>query len=499
MNLEAKFARGNPKLLLFIIALMWLSFFLIRWYAPPDLLDKDQERPASYMADAALNGHWIVQVDDGGHVTSKPPMYTWIGAALVLLTGELNDVALYLPAGLSVLGCCFLAFYFGRRFLGVHTAFIGATVLLVSTLGLRIMYLARTDALFSLATFLAACLGFMAWKRGRGWIPFWSVSAFAALTKGPLGLVLGLGGLVGLFFKDRAAFQMGKNWPRHVIGILLYVLITMGWLYLAYLQLGDAVIAKIIGREHIEHMNWASQRFHVDYLFFTKPTLFFIGRFFPWSLLTLQGIWKVWKKPAHDPNERQFEIFLTSYLIFGVAFFSIFPHQRADHLFPLMPAAGLLAGRELYQWLQKITRVRYSLKMVAGFWVISLALFTVYSFKIDPAGNPWIAKTAGVKQVAEKFSRIYGPQEEIYFVNVPYGFQFYLNTMKVRTPAPVAAQKLAQDREVFVVVKDIQDIQDHLPEGVPVYTVMRWPETGRGLVHIVSNRVPKEEGPHGPS
>ena len=98
----------RPYILMAVFFLIWASIFLLRYAAPSDLLDKDQERPAAYMADAALNGNWIVQVDDHGRVCSKPPVYTWVGAALILVAGQVNEFALYFPSALGVLGCCIL-------------------------------------------------------------------------------------------------------------------------------------------------------------------------------------------------------------------------------------------------------------------------------------------------------------------------------------------------------------------------------------------------------
>ena len=486
MNSVIQSYRQNPSLLLLMIVLMWASLFLMRWTAPSDLLDKDQERPAAYMADAALNGHWIVQVDDHGRVCSKPPVYTWLGAGLILLTGRINAFALYFPSALGILGCCILMWYFGGRPFGYPAAFLGASFLLLSTIGVRILYLARTDALFSFATFLTACIGYGCRSRNWNWTWFWLAAALCTLTKGPLGLVLAGGGLIGLLRIPPG--ESGPSRSGHLPGIVLYLVLCAGWLWLAYMQLGDAVIDKLIGRELYGHTDWRSERFSLNYFFFLTPTLFFISRFFPWSLPAIYGLWNVWKRPAIDAQERLFEKFVAAYLCFGIVLFSLFPHQRADHLFPLLPAAGLLAGRQVVRWMTMRGWARYMVPAILVCWLIIWSGFTVYYFKIDPATNPWFARTAGVKQLAANFETRIGQTDNLYFVDTPYGLQFHLNTMKRRISYETAARLLAGDQTMIVAIRSMDALKKCLPPTVSLHMVMRWPEAGSGFIYLVSNQ-----------
>jgi hypothetical protein len=54
------------------LAALAVVIFGIRIIAPPNLLDQDQERPASYVLDVVKNGNWVCQRDWSGDVTSKP-------------------------------------------------------------------------------------------------------------------------------------------------------------------------------------------------------------------------------------------------------------------------------------------------------------------------------------------------------------------------------------------------------------------------------------------
>ena len=488
MNSKSQFGHENPFILISLVLLIWLSMFMLRWSAPSDLLDKDQERPAAYMADAALNGNWTVQVDDYGRVCSKPPIYTWMGATLILLTGRINEFALYFPSALGVFGCCLLIWHFGARRFGYSAAFLGAVFLLLSTIGIRILYLARTDAMYSFTTFLTACIGYGCRQKGWNWVWFWLAAVLATLTKGPLGLVLAAVGLVGLFWKCPCAVPRARRWLQHGFGVALFLIISLGWLWLAYRQLGDAVIAKLIGRELYGHTNWASDRFSLNYFFLIIPTLFFFSRFFPWSVPAAYGVWRVWKRPAEDPEERCFERFLAAYLCLGILLFSIFPHQRPDHLFPLLPAAGLLAGREVASWYSRRNAGRILLPSILCLWIVMGIGYGVYYFKIDPNTNNWFAKTAGVKLLAKRIETAHEYKDNIYFVDTPYGLQFYLNMMKQRIDYSGAAQLLQRSEKVLVAVRAIDRLKELLPPNFPLEVVMLWPERGEVYIYIVSNR-----------
>lgn len=488
MNTKSLAGRENPLVLILLILLIWLSMFILRWSAPSDLLDKDQERPAAYMADAALNGHWIVQVDDHGRVCSKPPVYTWMGAALILLTGRINEFALYFPSALGVLGCCLLMWQFGARRFGPWAAFLGAVFLLLSPIGIRILYLARTDAMFSFTTFLTACIGYGCRQKGWRWEWFWLAAALSTLTKGPLGLVLAGGGLAGLFRQNRPQPVRGRPRLQHAFGLALFLVLSLGWLWLAYRQLGQPVIDKLIGRELYGHTNWASSRFSFNYFFIVMPTLFFLSRFLPWSVPAAIGVWRVWKRPAQDPEERAFERFLAAYLGLGILLFSVFPHQRPDHLFPLLPAAGLLAGREVASWFFRRRAGRRLMPAALCVWLVVGAAYGIYYFKIDPSTNDWFAKTAGVEALANRLESRIEPGSELYFVDTPYGLQFYLNMMKQRIDYARAAQLLQGPKKVLVAVHVLDRLKEALPADFPLDTVMTWPEQGEKFVYIVTRR-----------
>ncbi|MFH0954079.1 MAG: glycosyltransferase family 39 protein [Verrucomicrobiota bacterium] len=184
---DRTFQRLALALVLFTAAVL----FAIRLAGPPNLMDNDQERPASYVLDVVKNGHWVVQHSWMGGVASKPPLYTWLAALATLPFERANLFSLYLPAALSVAGMALVVLLAGRRFFGPAAGLLGSMMFLLSPMMTRQIALARTDGLFALIVCLAALAGF-----GKRWTLFWVLAALATLAKGPLGVILAAGGLL---------------------------------------------------------------------------------------------------------------------------------------------------------------------------------------------------------------------------------------------------------------------------------------------------------------
>jgi 4-amino-4-deoxy-L-arabinose transferase-like glycosyltransferase len=156
--------------------------FALRLAAPPNLLDQDQERPGTYVLDVIKNGNWLCQHDLNGDITSKPPLYTWLSALVVLARGRADEFALYLPGALSAWGTAWLIFAFGRNYFGTRASFFAALASLLCTAGLKEFGLARTDGVFAFTVTATALVGFRAWTRANGWTWFWVLAALATLA-----------------------------------------------------------------------------------------------------------------------------------------------------------------------------------------------------------------------------------------------------------------------------------------------------------------------------
>ena len=239
-SLESKPSPSKRRLLFILVGCLGGILFLIRLGSAPDLLDGDQERPASYVLDVVRNGNWICQRDLHSDIASKPPLYTWLAAGPSLAAGRISLFTLYLPGALAAMGSACLLLSFGRKYFGITAGMFAALALLLTHAGLKQFGLARTDAVFAFMVTAAALLAFRAWQLGHGWTWFWLMSAAATLTKGPLGLVLAAGGLLAAWWECKSPDRLRLR-GSHLAGVAFFLIITAGWFWLAYLQFRPGV------------------------------------------------------------------------------------------------------------------------------------------------------------------------------------------------------------------------------------------------------------------
>lgn len=460
-----------------VLALAVLTLFLLRLAGPSNLLSHDQERPASYVLDASVNGHWIYQRDWTGEIASKPPLHTWLGAMAASVAGA-TRFAVAFPSGLATLGTVLLLLLFGRRLLGDRASFLAALAFLLSMATAKQITLVRTDALFSFTVMLAALAAFAAWRRRAGWIWFWLACAAATLTKGPLGILLGSFGLLAACRRGES-ISPGRSFGW---GLALFALLTGGWFALAYAQAGHALADKLIFDELLGHA--AGGKHGPPLSGFYKPPVYFLSRFAPWSLLALAGLWRVWRRPAADADERAFERFLFFWFAGGLALFSVASHQRGDLIVPLIPPAAWLAGREMARltarWGFRSIAVASALAAAAVFVVI--AVNDRNSLRADRT----VARAAAIEDIAARIRRGPGPRADIQCADVPFAFQFHLGTMRPHLSFEGAARFLSANPAGLVAVSDLARLEAAAGRK-NVRVVEAWPLPDGGKVHLVAS------------
>ena len=466
------------------ITILAALLFALRLAAPPNLLDQDQERPGTYVLDAVKNGNWLCQRDLNGEITSKPPLYTWLAALVALGRGRVDEFALYLPGALSAWGTAWLIFRFGRKYFGPRAGFFAALASMLCTAGVKEFGLARTDGIFALTVTATALLGFRAWTQGKGWTWFWVMAAVATLAKGPLGVILGAGGFLAAFWERKS----GERLPfkgNQLLGIGLFLLIAVGWFLLAYYSAGKPFIDKIIGKELVGHAV-SETKYHFPGSLFYQPPFYYFTRGAPWSFFGIYGLWQVCRAPATDPSTRRFERFLFCWFLFGLILFSLASHQRGDLLWPIMPAAALLAGRELDRLSRLATRIFDA--AVAAVVVLMIGGFVYYYFG-PHARDSKVQQTLALYHVAREITGYGGSQFPLTHLDDPMGLQIYLNTFRPRVSPEQAAALLRGAEPVFIAVNNVKKLQAVFELGdPPSYTVVPSLDNKSYPVRIISNR-----------
>lgn len=482
-----------------LVAVLGMAMFAIAVSGYPNLMG-NESRIGSYVFDAVQNGHWIVQRDLTGSVASKPPLLTWMVGLVTLGFGEINRFALYLPSALATVGTALVLLAAGKRQFGWPSGFLSAVIYLLSAAGAQQMATARYDGLLALPVTLAALAAFRAWSLGRGWTWFWLAGAVGTMAKGPIALVLGAGGLLAHFWERRTCHETrlsGSHWP----GMLLFLGICGGWFALACIEMGPPVIQKMLGYELAAHVTGMG-RHETMFLRFYEPPWSFLKEIAPWSLATAVASWRVWKAPASASAARRFERFLVCWFFLGLLLFCVAAHQRSRLILPLIPAAALLAGRELARWVQLWSTKRL-IFATSGLGVLVLASLMLYHHVLLVRSRH-VRTTLGMREVAAIVRERWGESFPLVHVDTPFALQFYLNTTRPLASFEQAAQLLQQDYPAYVCVSDYDKLLAQLGAEAPaLHEITRWPDQGPPLVRIVSNCPPEEKSSriatvHGP-
>ncbi len=464
------------------VLLLSLVVAAIRLTGPCELSDGyHQERAASYVMDILHHGNWLCQFGMYGEVTSKPPMFTWLAALANLPFREPNWFALQITPALATIGIAVLMYLATRRYFGQIPAFLAVLVYLFSAIGSKQIGLVRIDGFFTLTVAATALLGFRAWQTGKGWIAFWIAAAIATLTKGPLGIVLGAAGLLAYFWERRSGFTSQIRGP-HGLGIFLYFLIAGGWFVASYLKVGKPLIDVMIRGELVGHAvtgNGATFPLQSFY----GPTFNFMARFIPWSILAVIGLWRIWKYPAQEDGQRRFERFLFCWFVVGILLFSFAPHQRPDLIFPLIPAAAIIAGRELERLLVKQNRISVS-AAAALICVIGLAVI-IFKYDFRERHDETAMRTRAIRKVAQKIRAAPEPRPEIHFLESPYALQFFLNRKDPLITADRALELLRTRPHTVVATADLAPFDQALTAG-QIYSTPIWTRAKRERIYLIT-------------
>lgn len=462
-----------------ILCLIAVALFTIRLTGLPNLMDNEY-RVGACVLNAIQGGNWICPHDSLGN-TDKPPMLTWLSALVTLPFGQVNRFTLYLPTALATLLTTILIYSAGGRHFGQLAGFLGALGYLLSDVGGHQMGTARWDGLFALTVTLTALAGFRAWSAGQGWTAFWVAAAAAMLTKGPLGLLLAGFGFGAVAWERRS----GHPFPirgSHSVGVHAFLLISVGWFALAYRQVGPHLIDNMLRSEFVGHMV-----VHEPAHRFWKPIIDFVGNFAPWSLATAIGLWRIVRYPAAADDERRFERFCFLWFVCGLLVFSISPHNPSRLMYPLIPAAAMIAGRELARFAARLPSRAFQWTCL-GATVAGLAVLTVQYRHLERK-RPQVQETIAIQELTQTIADTVGRDFPFAFVlDTPFAMQLSLNVMRPTITFSEAAQLLRGNDQAFVVVSDLSRLRRVIgDDAVPLHEIAR-ATAGLPFLHIVANR-----------
>lgn len=324
-----------------------------------DVWFSDEARHAAALLQLTEHGHWLVLYLGEHYYPDKPPLYFWMLAAISRLFQSTEPFVFMIGAALSAFAFLIATIRSAAGFgLSRNVALLAGLLLVGNYYFVERGHFPRMDLLF--ATFiLLSHLCF--YRTATAFRPplLWAASAFflaalATLTKGPIGLLLPLAGVVVFLVLERQPKRLISH--AMIIGSLVFFVPIALYLLGVYLVSGTDFIRAILIDQTIQRAV-ASPRL-------AGPFYYYIHKlpeiFLPWSLLIFFLPWRQIFSGRHQSEQHSRAAFrpvgrryisisaLTSLIII-----SSFDYKITFLLITLLPQVTLLCAIYINQISQR--------------------------------------------------------------------------------------------------------------------------------------------------
>lgn len=329
----------REPLLVAILIVVSLTIFFFRLGERP-LWDIDEGMHATTSKEMILSGDWITATFNGENFYDKPLLYNWL-VNLSFLTFGFSEFGARFPGALLGLGTVLLTYLLGRRMFGTDAGFLGAVILATSpqyiTLSRAVVHDITLVFFITLALFFFY-LGFASERhRKLHFFLFYASTAFAALAKGPVGVVLPAL-IIGSFLLLRGRLGFLKE-MQIAWGAVIFLFIAAPWYILTSLR-NSEYAGYFFLQQNLMNFISSDQARHPQPFYYYLPILF--GGFSPWSFFLPLGLIRPLQKGLKKMDGGLLFLILWFGLIF--LFFSAASSKLGPYILPSFPAAALLVG-----------------------------------------------------------------------------------------------------------------------------------------------------------
>ncbi len=376
-----------------ILALFTIVFFII--YIPGllvDVMDVDAAQYASMSREMVETGNWMELHNRYNDYLDKPPLLFWLSSMSMWVMG-ISNFAYKLPSFLFGVLAVWSTIKLTELIYNRITALL-AGLMVASCLGFFIMMNdVRTDTLL-MGAFAFSLWQLMLYVKTKSWralvLGFTGIG-IAMLAKGPLGLVMPV-------FALSCEFAYKRQWVNFlrwqwIVGLAVVAIVLTPMcigLYNQYDLHPEKTINGQTGVSGIEFYFWTQSfgRITGDSDWGTKfdngATNFFFTHtfmwaFFPWSILTVLGLFKnlfVLVKSRFKPGYLN-EMLATGGFILIFLALSASKYKLPHYIYITFPLAAIIAARFLVADLLQPLR-KFWARFAVGFSLFfAVALFTV--------------------------------------------------------------------------------------------------------------------------
>lgn len=333
----------------------------------------DEPRFALIARDMVETGDWFFPRVGGEIYQDKPPVFFWLIASMLTVTGSLR-FAFLLPSLFAAMGVLWLVHDLGRRWWNPRTGLLASAALLATIQFVLQAKRAQIDMTLCFFTTLALYGLARHLREGPGW--GWYLTGFAAMGAGVITKGVGF---LPVFILIPFAWATWKNWPAvtrsrswlWIAGPVAMLAVIGAWLLpMLSIVSGSADPALASYRDEILFAQTAGR--YANPWHHIKPFWYFLVEVIPplWLPLSIALPWLVprWWKEVRNRDLRT--MLLVGWSLLALTFFSLSPGKRGVYILVILPAAALAAG----PWIDELWEKRWIHRVAFGITALITAL-----------------------------------------------------------------------------------------------------------------------------
>jgi 4-amino-4-deoxy-L-arabinose transferase-like glycosyltransferase len=317
----------------------------------------DEPRFALVARDMLHSGDWLIPRVGGDLYADKPPVFFWLMAISMAVTGSLR-VGFLLPSLLAGVGCVVLVYDLLRRVRGREVAFAGGLVLLLTFQFVWQFRQAQIDGVLCFFTTLSlyGLLRHLFAGPSLGWFYVgWFAAGLGVITKGvgflPLMLLIPFVVLAARGWPASAPHRDAHWW----LGPVFFLAAIAVWF--VPMMLVTAAGGELLAyRNEILFKQTVTR--YADAWHHHEPFWFYVVHVIPllWLPLTalLPWLWPRWHTALRGGSRDTFVAVLLAWVVVVVLFFSVSSGKRGVYVLPAVPALVMAAA----PWLPEILRLQ---------------------------------------------------------------------------------------------------------------------------------------------
>jgi 4-amino-4-deoxy-L-arabinose transferase-like glycosyltransferase len=351
----------------------------------------DEPRFALVAQDMLRSGDWLIPRVGGDLYADKPPLYFWMMAVSMAVTGSVR-AGFLLPSLLAGLGTLLASYDLLRRAHGREVALAGAFVLLVTFQFVWQARQAQIDGTLCFLTTLSlyGLLRHLLLGPSRGWYVLgWAAAGLGVITKGV--------GFLPLLALVPAAVLAWRGWTMPARSGWLIFAGVFAMLAAIGLWFVPMMVATAAGGELLAYRN--EILFHqtvtryADAWHHHEPFWYYLVRVIPLLWLPLIALvpwlWPRWRRALAARDART--AVLLAWVVIVVAFFSLSSGKRGVYVLPALPALAMAAA----PWLPELMRAPGPRRAVFALACMLTLVVTGAAIYL------WLDASAGARIVAE--------------------------------------------------------------------------------------------------